>query len=207
MSRTFQAARAALAALLLGTAQLRAQACTDPFYRWTEKTDASLAVKTATKVTIPTMLTWAALPIYAGTQYECTDRQGRELKTYSVTGWVRRLKKETGTDGDQDWHVELTSTKTGDVTKCIVVEIPDPRYGALYENARSDFLALLGGQSPNASGDFTTPVRMRFIGAAFFDGQHRGARGTSNPPHQHGRCNSTTAALWEIHPVYWVKTP
>ena len=43
------------------------------------------------------------------------------------------------------------------------------------------------------------------IELAFFDGEHRGAG--MNPPHRHGRCNATTAALWEIHPVYAILAP
>jgi hypothetical protein len=88
-----------------------------------------------------------------------------------------------------------------------VVEIPDSTFGASYEQARTDFLARLGGATPNASGDYPTPIKMRFIGAAFFDGFHRGKQGTTNPPSGHGRCNSSTSALWEIHPVYWVRQP
>ena len=48
-------------------------------------------------------------------------------------------------------------------------------------------------------------ARVKVTGLAFFDGEHRGAGG--KPPHQHGRCNSKTAALWEIHPVYAVGAP
>jgi hypothetical protein len=197
-----------LACLLLSAGpRLAAQACSDAFYRWTEKTDLALAETTAKRTSITAMLRWEAPEVYAGSAFKCVDRADRELAVFSVIGYVRRIRRETGAGDDGDWHIELTSRRNGDPATCVIVEIPDPQYGATYQQARADFTTLLGGVTPDASGDFAEPVRMRFIGAAFFDGQHRGARGTANPPHQHGRCNSSTAALWELHPVYWVREP
>jgi hypothetical protein len=91
--------------------------------------------------------------------------------------------------------------------KLIVIEIPPDTLNPAYFQARQDFLATItnAGSTINSSGDVKPPVRVKVTGLAFFDGQHRGA-GTK-PPHQHGRCNSKTSALWEIHPVYAVNSP
>lgn len=57
-------------------------------------------------------------------------------------------------------------------------------------------------------GDVSPPVRVRFIGLAFFDGQHRGnASKLDRTDGAHGRCNSSARALWEIHPIYLVTKP
>jgi hypothetical protein len=45
------------------------------------------------------------------------------------------------------------------------------------------------------------------IGPAFFDAEHRGAKGSGKPPSGHGHCNASDSALWEIHPVYVVQQP
>jgi hypothetical protein len=92
--------------------------------------------------------------------------------------------------------------KHGNVTNCIVIEIPPAKLNHAYFTARQEFLKAIGdaGAKIAQNGDVSPPVRIRVTGLPFFDGEHRGAG--SNPPHQHGRCNSTVNALWEIHPVY-----
>jgi hypothetical protein len=175
--------------------------CTEPHYRWTEKTDETLANTSAVGTSITTMLNgWAPLELTRAAKYKCWDRTGRELKVYSITGWVRRVK--TGED-DGDWHIELTRSKTSPVGSCIVVEIPPADLNGNYAQARLDLDTRVNWSSSN--GDVSPPVKLRFIGAAFFDGQHRGANLETSTGH--GRCNSSVRALWELHPVYWVKDP
>ncbi len=116
------------AALLLAATQVSAQTCTEPHYRWTEKTDESLASITPVRTTIGPMLrTWALLPFTSQAQFKCADRAGRERRVYSVLGWVRRVK--TG-ETDGDWHVELTARQNSPIDSCIVVEIPPPDLSA-----------------------------------------------------------------------------
>jgi len=50
-------------------------------------------------------------------------------------------------------------------------------------------------------------VQATFTGAAFFDGYHQKQTSTGKHASQHGRCNSSIHALWELHPVYDVKAP
>jgi len=154
------------------------------------------------------MLTWASPDIWASNPNWCKARNAREQRVYRVTAWVRRYKIQNGS-GDGDWHIELTGSKTGSVTNCIVVEIPPADLDSAFWYARQDFLRVItdAGSKANNSGDILPPARVTFTGLAFFDGEHRGAQGTNNPPHQHGRCNSKTSALWEIHPVYSVSAP
>jgi hypothetical protein len=189
--------------LLLGIRTVAAQTCTDPHYRWTVKIDESLASLTPTRATIHAMLTtWTRLDFTGQAQYQCAPRAGRELHVYSLLGWVRRVR--TGQD-DGDWHIELTSRSDAPVDSCVVVEIPPAELGGNYAQARIDLQSWV---SWNSQGDVSAPVRLRFIGAAFFDGEHRGGpTRRDRTDGAHGRCNSSANALWELHPVYWVRQP
>lgn len=177
--------------------------CPDPHYRWSVKTEESLADRTPVRAYVTTILTRWDLPRFTGeAQYECAPREGRELAVYSVTGWVRRVR--TG-EADGDWHIELTARQDSPADSCIVLEIPPAELGGNYAQARQDVQSLAGWTS---NGDVSPPVRLRFIGAAFFDGEHRGGPGRRDQTDgAHGRCNSSARALWEIHPVYWVRQP
>ncbi len=198
---------AALAALAIGTAH--AQTCTDPHYRWTVKTTLAQQGAASTAATPSTMLKWAPLDLNrpAVGAHDCTPRADRELTVYAVTGWARSWHLEKGPKGDLDWHVELTQTAKTDSSKCVVVEIPDPQYGAIFGTARQDFLDLIVNSTINPKKQIVPPVRVTVVGPAFFDAQHRGAKGTAKPPSSHGNCNSSSSALWEIHPVYEVRHP
>jgi len=46
-----------------------------------------------------------------------------------------------------------------------------------------------------------------FTGAAFFDGYHQKTTQGVKHASQHGRCNSSVRALWELHPIYEVTQP
>jgi len=196
----------AVGLVILATSPLRGQTCTDPHYRWSEKTDESLASLTPVRANITTMLTsWGLLSFTGQAQYKCADRTGRELRVYSVTGWVRRVRKG---ESDGDWHIELTSRRGSPTDSCIVAEIPPPEYSGKYGLARQDLDQFLATSTVTSSGDVVPPVRLRLIGVAFFDGDHRGGPSRRDQTDgAHGRCNSSARALWEIHPVYWVKQP
>ena len=137
--------------------------------------------------------------------YTCAPRSSRELETYSVTGWVRYLEKH---ESDGDWHLELTRGSDSPRDSCLVVEIPPTLPDGLYGLARADLDRLLAGAPVTAAGEVTAPVRLRVIGPAFFDGEHRGGPDRRDQTDgSHGHCNLSARALWEIHPVYWVRPP
>lgn len=181
--------------------------CTEAHYRWTEKTDASLAGKPAHDVEISDILTrWTGRTITKADK--CAARLGREKTVYRVTGWVRRIKlRET----DQDWHIELTENEddTPVSAACVIVEIPAPSVDPVYAQARAQLAGFVDTLGLKSNGDLEAPVQLRFTGPAFFDGYHQGAAATGGAPHAsgHGRCNSSVRALWEIHPVYKVEAP
>jgi hypothetical protein len=193
----------AVGCALLPPPRASGQACTEPHYRWTEKTDESLGNLPPVRADVTTILQqWALLDFTGQAQYRCADRIGREQRTYSITGWVRRVKTD---EDDGDWHVELTARQDSPTDSCIVLEIPPEEYGGNFALARQTLRALVSWDS---HGDLSPPVRLRFIGAAFFDGEHRG--GTTRRDQtdsSHGRCNSSARALWELHPVYFVRLP
>ncbi|HWC75050.1 MAG TPA: hypothetical protein VG454_14035, partial [Gemmatimonadales bacterium] len=182
---------------------VHAQTCTDPHYRWTVKTTTSLQGQAATATTPSAMLGWPPLDLYPPPRHtrDCTPRTDRELTIYAVTGWARSWHIEQAPSGDLDWHIELTQSQNTKSTKCIVVEIPDPQYGAIFATARQQFLNLIVN-STVAKKKIVPPVRLTVTGPAFFDAQHRSARNSGLPPSGHGNCNSSDSALWEIHPVY-----
>jgi len=192
-----------LAGLVLA-APLGAQACREPHYRWTEKTDTTLAGVTPQPMSVSALLaSWA--PPDLGPRDRCAPRADRELEVYAVTAWVRRVDK---VKDDGDWHVELTERADSPADSCVVVEIPAPRYGPRYAWARAALDSLIGNRKIRKGGVLARPVRARISGAAFFDGQHRrGGRRSDRIDGEHGRCNSSVRALWEIHPVYRVTSP
>src|SRR6266581_4379191 len=65
-----------------------AQACREPHYRWTQKTDTALADVAPQPTSVAVILaTWA--PPRLGPRDRCAPRSDHELETYSVTAWVR----------------------------------------------------------------------------------------------------------------------
>jgi len=192
---------AALAALALGTAH--GQTCIEPHYRWSEKVDTSFATNPPTAVDVSDILTWTPRTITA--KDECAPRIGRERNVYAVTAFVRRIKLHE-TDGD--WHVEITEEEyTPAPASCIIVEIPAPAYGNIYRQARDQLAGLVDTTHLAANGDLDAPVEVTFTGAAFFDGYHQKQSSMGQHASQHGRCNSTLSALWELHPIYDVTAP
>jgi hypothetical protein len=183
---------------------VRAKTCTEPHYRWSEKIESSLANSLAHKARLSTILhTWGPLALFQGDK--CA-RQGREAKVYSVIGWVRQLDKA---EDDRDRHIEITSRRDAPPDSCVIVETPlvdNEGHQGNYAVASNDLDAFLAaaGAHIDAHNDVSPPVRLRFIGAAFYDGFHHTHAGGA---FSHGNCNSSARALWEIHPVYWVRSP
>jgi hypothetical protein len=168
------------------------------YYRWAVKKDHSGIPTNGSHISIATILEWSAGDLGRELGSWCADRGGRELRSFSVVGWVRRVRKH---EGDGDWHVELTATEAAPVRSCVIVEIPDPSFGDEYGSARSKLDQLLVAASIDPdNGDVSPSVRVRFTGPAFYDGWHRTSR-------DHGRCNSTPGAIWELHPVVAVGPP
>ena len=191
-------------ACLAAGAPLAAQACREPHYRWTEKTDTALADVVPQPTSVSAILTsWA--PPELGPRDRCAPRSERELGVTSVTAWVRRVDK---VKDDGDWHIELTERADSPADSCIVVEIPAVRYSPRYARARVALDSLVGDRKIRRGGVLARPVLARISGAPFFDGQHRrGGRRSDKIDGAHGRCNSSVRALWEIHPVYRVTSP
>ncbi len=193
-----------LTLVLVTPSSVHAQGCSEPHYRWSEKIDQSLAGKTVTPVDVSDILTWAPRPLTAKDQ--CAARAGRELQLFAVTAYVRRIRLH---EQDGDWHIELTEEEASPVpASCIVAEIPAPAYAPVYGAARDQLAARVDTTTLGPAGDLATPVLVTFTGAAFFDGYHqkRGPNGAVRAS-QHGRCNSSVRALWELHPVYKVAAP
>jgi hypothetical protein len=201
--------RRAVALTLVGTllaapARAQWQPCREPHYRWNEKTDTALATATRLPTSIVAILTICRpLPFTAADR--CAARVGNERRVYVVQGWVRRVDKAKD---DGDWHIELTARATTPPESCIVVEIPPAELSVRYARARADLDALLGNPAIGKHGVLKRPVPVAVVGAALYDGEHRGAgRRVDQIRKAHGRCNASLRALWEVHPVYAVTPP
>lgn len=180
------------------------QRCVEPHYRWSAKTDTSLAGRAAVGTTVTEILTRWTTPAL-GNRDGCAPRAGREREVFEVSGWIRRIEK---VKDDGDWHIEVTAGPTSPTDSCIVAEIPLGSLGAVFGRARTQLDALLAGRRLDKDGDLREPLAVRIRGAPFFDGQHRRTtRKRDGTDGGHGRCNSSLRALWEIHPVYAVSAP
>jgi hypothetical protein len=180
------------------------QRCDEPHYRWSAKTDTSLARRPVTVTTVTEILTRWTTPAL-GERDGCTPRAGRERGVFEASGWIRRIEK---VKDDGDWHMEITASATSPTDSCIVAEIPLGSLGAVFGRARTQLDALLAGRRLDKDGDLKPPLAVRIRGAPFFDGQHRRTtRKRDVTDGGHGRCNSSLRALWEIHPVYAVSPP
>jgi hypothetical protein len=201
MTRHIPALVAALA--ILPIAPAHAQTCTEPHYRWSEKIDTAFAHQTPKDIDVSDMLAWPPRTITA--KDKCAKRIGREKKVYAVTAYVRRIKLR---ESDGDWHIEITEEESTPVpASCVIVEIPAPAYGSVYRQARDQLAGLVDTTHLAANGDLDAPVLVTFTGAAFFDGYHQKQTAAGKHASQHGRCNSSLSALWELHPIYDVKAP
>jgi hypothetical protein len=168
-------------------------------YRWSAKIATSGFSQTPGKPSVNTALNWTPLAFSGHSLLSwCEARSGQETKTFSVLGWVRRTRAEA----DGDVHVEITQNRNDAVENCFVVEIPAADLSPRFNTARNDLAALLS-VSQISDKDFATPTQVRFTGLAFWDGWHA----TSTLPVNHGRCNSTKGAAWELHPVFKVSAP
>ncbi len=188
--------------LLVAPGSGAAQNCAEPHYRWSEKIDTAFAARPATRVDIATILTgWASRTLTSKDM--CAARAGREDSVFVVSGWVRRVRLH---EADGDWHIELTEAQSTPVTSCVIVEIPAERYGMVYRRARTALAALVDTARLSQRGDLGPPIAVQVSGPAFFDGFHQEVPAAGGPARavQHGRCNSSLSALWEIHPVYQV---
>lgn len=193
----------ALAPMAIARAAAPSHECADPHYRWTAKT--GVIEGSAEEATIRDILSNWDPPEIANTAADwCVARDSSESRVIVVVGYVRRVKKES----DGDWHIELTNGPREVVQNhCVVVEIPPAEINPAYARARRDLTTLLGRHTLPTTYDPAPSVQVRVTGLAFFDGEHRGAAAHPMTAHQHGRCNSSARALWEIHPVTAISMP
>jgi hypothetical protein len=183
---------------------VKAQRCDAPHYRWAQKIDTTLRSMPPRDVTIGTMLNDWPLPSVGNDDYDrCHPRVAAERVVYRVAGWLRRIERKKD---DGDWHLELTERRHDNGRDCIVAEIPLPAFHSTFGTARAALDSLLRSTRVDRDGDLAKPIRVVVTGAAFFDGQHLGKK-RHPAASEHGRCNSSARALWEIHPVYTVQRP
>jgi hypothetical protein len=168
-----------------------------PFYRWNVKVGTAEHA-TQKPTTVAQMHTQWAIPdgIDHSTASFCAPPAPDEGGTFVLIGYVSRIMKK---ENDLDWHVEVVAQSGNAKETCVVVEIPDPQYGARFQAARDKLDQLVGARFNATTGYVTPNVKVRVVGAAFFDGTHMGSGNVMN---KHGNCNAGRGALWELHPVF-----
>ena len=172
-------------------------------YRWPAKIAADKQTKPAPVGVAEVLKSWAQPEIPVGHTLAawCYPRTPEEEDTFALTGEITRIRTA---EDDGDWHVEMVAPG-GAVASCVVVEIPDPSFGAKYKTARDQLLKVVqahGSTIAKPSGDLSKRVTATVVGDAFYDGWHIDGAGH---PSAHGRCNSSAKALWELHPVFEVR--
>jgi len=179
-----------------------AQACDAPHYRWQAKVATDLVNREPRPATITSILTrWTIPPVGPGRSYWCAPRTASEREVYVVEGWLRFVDT---TKDDGDWHMELTDAPDDPIARCIVAEIPAPRWASVFAGPRATIDTVLRSIRWKRSGRLDPPVPIRLSGAPFFDAEH--VHGRSRPRAQgHGHCNGLLLSLWEIHPVYRIE--
>jgi hypothetical protein len=115
-----------------------------------------------------------------------------------VSGYLQVV----GREDDGDYHLQLTSKKTGS-TECIVVEIPNPDKDFVADEKLRTLVAVpreflvtrtLKNKQPSTSGSrMIHPPYVTVTGQLFYDGFHQGEK--------RGTHNMTASSLWELHPV------
>jgi hypothetical protein len=74
-----------ISGLFLLAPRIASSQCAEPHYRWSEKTDDSLASVTTVGASITTMLKSWGVPKFTGeAKYRCANRAGRERRVYSL---------------------------------------------------------------------------------------------------------------------------
>src|SRR2546422_6212531 len=102
--------------------------CRQPHYRWTQKTDTSLAALSPHPTSVTAILAGWAAPNIASRD-RCAPRADRELQVFALTGWVRR-----GGEGREDggWPIQLGAGGAGPGRPSLVAGNPAPKKGAPY---------------------------------------------------------------------------
>jgi hypothetical protein len=129
---------------------------------------------------------------------DATQRVAEERHNVSVIAYIHAVKHESGSDGDNDFHVILGSSPTPGAGLFLTAEasaLPlDGPHRALFANARQELLSIIG--HCHCNGHFrrvSPPLRVRVTGSLFFDSiQSIGAVG---PPY------ARPFTVWEIHPI------
>ena len=177
-----------------------------PKSRWAIKTSV-----VSSKLSHPKKIDYDTLASMADLNLSAADKKAH-LKTLlpnDMSGFhegdivrVSGYLQVVGRENDGDFHLQLTSKKTGS-TECIVVEIPNPEKDFVADAdlrtivaAPRDFIVTrtLKNKQPSTSGSkMIHPPYVTVTGQLFYDGFHQGEK--------RGTHNMSASSLWELHPV------
>lgn len=129
---------------------------------------------------------------------DATQRVAEERHNVSVVAYIHAVKHESGSGGDNDFHVMLGSSPTPDTGLFLTAEAsglpPDGPHRVLLAIARQELLSIVG---PCYCGSrfmrVSPPLRVRVTGSLFFDGAH--SIGAVGPQY------AKPFTVWEIHPI------
>ena len=131
------------------------------------------------------------------------QRVAEERHNVSVVAYIHAVKHESGSDGDNDYHVILGSSPTPDAGLFLTAEAsalpPDGTQRDLFAHARQELLSILG--PCHCNGHFrrvSPPLRVRVTGSLFFDGVH--SVGEVGPQY------AQPFTVWEMHPILSIES-
>ena len=137
-------------------------------------------------------------PYLSKADTDASKRVAEERHNVSVVAYIHAVKHETGTGGDNDFHVILGSSPMPNEGMFLTAEasaLPhDGPHRNLLANARQELLSIVG--HCHCNGRFkrmSPPIRVQVSGSLFFDGVH--ATGAEGPKY------AKPFTVWEIHPI------
>lgn len=126
------------------------------------------------------------------------ERVAQERHNVAVSGYLRAVKHERGTHGDNDFHLMVCSRPEPGAGLCLTAEVSAlPATGAQrprLAQVREELHGIIG--SCGCDGRFrriAPAIPVRVIGSLFFDGAH--AIGSVGPTY------AKPFSVWEIHPI------
>ncbi len=125
----------------------------------------------------------------------------------TIRGWLQLVAFESGADGDEDYHIQISASQE-DGSNCIIVEAPNPDYveDAALKQESSDIRLWVRTQllhdpqkQPSANGNkMIHPVYVVATGQLFFDATHKQS---GDPGGGRGKRGMNAGTVWELHPL------
>jgi hypothetical protein len=125
-----------------------------------------------------------------------------EMELFTVRALLITRKHETGSSGDDDYHIEISDPNNPAAT--MVTEAPHGEctyacasgFGGFFDNIRNELDTCFGAATSSFQA-FPAGVVVNFTGVGFFDGLHGQTGALANP--------GSPASNFELHPLLYME--